>query len=172
VKAWPAGARVLGALALTACAATGWPDEPGVPVPMSYAANVRAADAFLDALTAARAGTTLPTPTVTPSLQQKVRLIAEFMQRGELSAAGAQREALRWGQSAYHRNVEAWVLDCGAGAQMRLPRALSSPPVIAIAYAASHFQPRSRPSVECALVVISAGGSEQVGRFEPSTTSR
>jgi hypothetical protein len=165
------GVCVLAACGFAACAETGWPDERGVAVPLSYAENVRAADAFLEALTAGRAGTTLAAPTVTPYFQQQIRQIAEALQRGELSASRAREEALRWGQAVYHRSVDAWVLDCRAGSEMSLPGGLVGPPVVAIAYAASHFRPRSASAVQCAIVVVSARGAEHVG-LDPLGASR
>jgi hypothetical protein len=149
--------------ALAACAETPWPDERGLAVPLSYADNLRATDAFLEALTAARVGKTLPEPTVTSQSQQQLRRLAEAMQRGELSAPRARQEARRWGQAVSHRAAEAWVLDCARGREMSLPSGLVGPPVLAIAFAASHFQPRSAATIQCAIVVVSATGVEHIG---------
>jgi hypothetical protein len=151
------------ALALASCAAA-WPDERGVPVEVSYAENERAADAFRVALVAARAGTTLPEPTASPSRQTRIRQIADALQRGDTSAPRARDAARRWGERVFGRAVDAWVLDCTHGqAKMSLPGDLTSPPVLAIAYAASQFRPASRATVQCALIVVSARGGERVG---------
>jgi len=161
------GAGAIFALTLAACA-TAWPDERGVPVEVGYAENGRAAEAFRAALVAARAGTTLPEPTVSPSRQTRIRLIADALQRGDTSAPRARDAALRWGEKAFGRAVDAWVLDCTRGqAKMSLPGDLTSPPVLAIAYVASHFQPASRATVQCAIIVVSARGGEGVSL--PST---
>jgi hypothetical protein len=165
------GGLALAACALAACAETPWLDEPGLAVPLSYADNVRATDAFLEALTAARAGKTLPEPTVTSQAQQQLRKLAEAMQRGELSAPRARQEARRWGQAVSHRTAEAWVLDCGRGREMSLPSSLVGPPVLSIAFAASHFQPRSAARIQCAIVVVSSSGVERVG-LDPPGSSR
>ena len=148
---------------LSACATT-WPDEPGASVPATYAENARAADTFRAALVAARAGTMLPEPTVTPSLQARIREIGTALQHGDASAERARATAQRWGQTAFGRAVEAWVLDCAAGPRMRLPGGLTSPPVLAIAYTASHFRPRSFATVQCAIVVVSARGASSGNR--------
>jgi hypothetical protein len=149
-------------VALASCASTRWPDERGVPVPLSYAENATAGQAFLDALTAARAGTTLPTPTVMPSFEPQLRELAETLQRGECSAPAALAAVRRWGETASRRPFEAWLLDCGEGPPMNLPRGLTAPPAIAISYVASHFRPRTASAVQCAIVVVSARGSEHV----------
>jgi hypothetical protein len=153
---WGLAATVLG------CAGSGWPDERGVPVEAGSAQTIQVEERFLETLTSRRVGTTLPTPVVTPHLQPKIRQIAEFMGQGVLSAAGAQREALRWGALAYRGDVEAWVLDCRKGAGMALPRTLLVRPTAVISYAAAHFRPRSLASVQCAIVVVAAKGGERV----------
>jgi hypothetical protein len=150
-------------VALASCASTSWPDEPGVPVPLGYAENATAGQAFLEALTAARAGRTLPTPTVMPAFEPQLRQLAETLQRGECSAPAALAAVRSWGETAYRRPIEAWLLDCAEGPRMSLPRGLTAPPAIAISYVASHFRPRSAPAVQCAIVVVSARGSEHVG---------
>jgi hypothetical protein len=149
-------------VAFASCASTSWPDERGVPVPLSYAENATAGQAFIEALTAARAGTTLPAPTVMPAFEPQLRQLAETLQRGECSAPAALAAVRRWGQTAYRRPVEAWLLDCREGSRMSLPRELTAAPVIAISYVASHFRPRSASAVQCAIVVVSARGSEHV----------
>jgi len=151
-----------------ACASSPWPDERGVAVPVSYAENARAVDAFLEALTAARAGTTLPAPRVTPRFEPRVRRIAEALQAGEASAPAALENARRWGAAAFGRPVEAWLFDCRPGARPSLPRALTSPPVVSIAFAAAHFRPRSWATEQCALVVVDTGGVEQVRAVGPA----
>jgi hypothetical protein len=147
------------AVVVVGCATT-WPDERGWPVPLSYSDNARAGDVFMDALTARRAGKTIAAPLVTPELQSRLRPISEALQRGELSAPRAQLEALRWGQAAFRRAVDAWVLDCAPGPKMSLPGELVDAPVVPIAYAASHFEPRSNTVVQCAIIVVSATASE------------
>ena len=42
---------IIATAATVACASLPWPDEPGVPVEMSRAANVQAEDSFLARLT-------------------------------------------------------------------------------------------------------------------------
>jgi hypothetical protein len=126
---------------------------------VSYADNARVSDTFIEALTASRAGTTLPAPRATPYFEARVRRIAEAMQTGEASAPTALDNARRWGAAAFHRPVEVWLLDCG---DTRFPGALTSPPVVTIAYAAAHFRPRSSAMVQCAIVVVSTGGTERV----------
>jgi hypothetical protein len=161
-----AGWALACACALASCAAT-WPDERGAPVPASLGDNARAAEAFRAALVAARAGTTLPEPTVTSNRQARVRQIADALQRGDISAGRARDAAQRWGETATRGAVDVWVLDCAAGARMRLPGGLTSPPVLALAFAASHFRPASLPTVQCAVIVVSARGGERVGQSPP-----
>ena len=152
----------LAAVALGSCASTGWPDERGVPVPLSYAENAAAGQAFIEALTAARAGRPLPTPAVMPAFEPQLRTLAETLQRGECSAPGALDAVRRWGGKAYRRPVDAWILDCRDGPRMSLPSALTAPPALAISYVASHFRPKSASAVQCGIVVVSARGGERV----------
>ena len=91
-----------------------------------------------------------------------MRRLTEALQRGESSAPRALADARRWGEAAYRRPVDAWALDCAAGPLMNLPRGLTAPPALAISYAASHFRPRSSPHVQCAILVVSAIGTERV----------
>jgi hypothetical protein len=67
-----------------------------------------------------------------------------------------------WGQAAYQRTVEPWVIDCGAGDQMPIPQGLVELPSAVISYAAAHFHPRSLAGEQCAVLVVSLTGSETV----------
>src|SRR4051795_7609252 len=81
------------------CAGSPWPDEPGIPVALSRAANVQAGDTFIAKLTAERHASNLPPPVLTPSNQDGIRAFAEDLQAGKLSAAEAQRAIDRWGRA-------------------------------------------------------------------------
>jgi hypothetical protein len=155
------------AVGLTACAGTYWPDEGGVAVEVRSAQNARVEEAFLDALTLRRADTTLPVPATTPHLQRQLRELAEALQKGQLSADGAQREAQRWGRAVYHGEVEAWVLDCREGEKMDVPATLTHRPTAVISFAAAHFRPRSLAEVQCAVIVVAASSAERV-EMEPT----
>jgi hypothetical protein len=147
---------------IVGCAGAGWPDEPGLPVPVSHVQNGRAAAVFHDALVARRAGKTVPEPLVTDSLQRWLRPIAERLQSGDASVGATLKMCRRWGRSAYHHDVDAWVLDCAQGRDMWLPPELTTRPTAVISYAAATFRPRSLPNDQCAIVVVSANGSETV----------
>src|SRR5262245_16191528 len=73
------------------CASLPWPDEPGVPVALSRAANVQAGDAFIAKLTAERRAANLPPPLLAPRQQDEIRVFAEDLQAGKLTAGEAQR---------------------------------------------------------------------------------
>lgn len=148
----------LAVVTVSACASVGWEEQRGTPVPMSYADNVRANEHFLESLTARRHERTTPEPIVTPLLQRQLRTIAELLQSGQLSVAGAQRETAKWGRDAYHREVEAWVLDCGHGLNMPLPSELVSPPTAVISYASAYHRPPNETSPQCAMLVVIANG--------------
>ncbi|MDB4982521.1 MAG: hypothetical protein JWM82_3273, partial [Myxococcales bacterium] len=145
-----------------ACAGAGWPDEPGVPVAPSYVRNGRAAAVFHETLVARRAGTTVPAPFLTDSLQRWLRPLAERLQAGEASVGKTLEMSKRWGRSAYHHDVDAWVLDCAKGRDMWLPSELVSGPTAVISYAAATFRPRSLPTEQCAIIVVLANGSDTV----------
>ncbi len=143
---------------MLSCASTPWPDEPGLPVAVGMAANVDADDAFLAALTAARAARGLPAPLVTPHYQSEIRNFADDLQAGKTSAAGAQRAIETWGRLAYQRPVATWLVDCGTGLQPRIPAALAALPVAVVSYAAAHFRPRSLATDQCAILVAALTG--------------
>src|SRR3954469_8331762 len=71
------------------CARSPWPDEPGVPVALSRAANVQAGDTFVAKLTAERRAASLPPPVLTPDHQDGIRAFAEDLQAGKLTPAEA-----------------------------------------------------------------------------------
>ncbi len=147
------------------CATSPWPDEPGLPVTLSQAANVEAGDAFLAALTAERRAAGLPAPLVTPRYQPDIRSFANDLQAGKISVAGALRAIDAWGRAAYQRPVASWVVDCGGGAP-QIPPGLAKLPAAVVSYAAARFRPQSLPREQCAVLVVSVSGSEAV-RFEP-----
>jgi hypothetical protein len=144
------------------CASSPWPDEPGVPVALSRAANVQAGDTFIARLTAERRASNLPPPVLTPHNQDDIRAFAEDLQAGKLSAAEAQRAIDRWARAAYRRAVVTWLVDCAAGDGMKLPRALVDRPSAVVSYAAAHFRPRSLAGEQCAVLVVAVEGSEQI----------
>jgi hypothetical protein len=152
---------LVAALAL-GCAGAGWPDEPGVAVALGHVQNVRAVETFVETLTARRFGEAVPEPIVAPSRQLGLRPIAQKLQAGVLSAAQARHAAERWGRSAYHGDVEAWILDCSTGRDMWLPGPLVHRPTAVISYAAAHFRPRSVPSEQCGIIVVSANVADVV----------
>jgi hypothetical protein len=148
------------------CASTPWPDEPGVPVALGRAANVEAGDSFLSALTATRGTRGLPAPLVTPRYQSDIRTFAEDLQSGKTSAAGAQRAVEAWGNAAFHRRVESWVVDCGPGQTPRIPQSLAERPAVAVTYAAAHFRPRSLGQEQCAVLVVALTGNAEAVHFD------
>jgi len=145
-----------------ACATSPWPDEPGVPVAVGQSANVDAGDTFLAVLTEKRREAGHPAPLVTPRYQGDIRSFALDLQSGKISAVVARRAVESWGQAAYRRSVEPWVIDCGAGNKMQIPVALVELPSAVISYAAAHFHPRSLAGEQCAILVVSLTGSEAV----------
>jgi len=148
------------------CATTRWPDEPGVPVELSLAANVDAGDAFLSALTAARNAQGLSAPIVTPRYQPDIRTFAQDLQAGRTSAAGAQRAIETWGRTAFRRPVESWVVDCSAGQSAKLPSSLVDRPAAVVFYAAAHFRPRSQGSDQCAVLVVALTDKTELVQFD------
>ena len=127
---------VCAALAL-GCAGTSWPDEPGVPVALVQSDNVQAGDAFLDALSARRRALNLPAPIVTPSYPAGLRVIAEDLQAGKTSAAGAREAARGWGRTTYGQEVKSLVVDCGGPSGATPPQELVELPSAVISYAAA-----------------------------------
>ena len=152
------------AVAATAagCAGHPWPDEPGVPVALSRAANVQSEDTFLAKLTAERRAANLPEPIVTPRHQEEIRKLAEDLQAGKLTASDAQRAITSWGRAAYQRDVSVWLVDCAPGDALKVPRPLVDRPSAVVSFAAAHFRPRSLVADQCALLVVAAEGAEQV----------
>lgn len=141
------------------CAGTSWPDEPGVPVALVQADNVQAGDAFLDALSARRRSANLPAPIVTPRYQAELRAIAEDLQAGKTSAAGARQGARDWGRTAYGQDVKSFVVDCGGPSGAAPPQELVEMPAAVISYAGAHFRPRSLGRDQCAVIVVAAVGA-------------
>ena len=149
------------------CASNPWPDEPGLPVAVGLAANVDAGDAFLAALTAARAARNLPAPLVTPHYQSEIRNFAEDLQAGKTSAAGAQRAIEAWGRVAYRRPVASWLIDCGAGQPPKIPSALAELPSAVVSYAAARFRPRSMAADQCAILVVAPKPGDEASSSAP-----
>jgi hypothetical protein len=148
--------------ATLACAALPWPDEPGLPVETSRAANVQVEDAFLARLTADRGAAGRSAPVVTPRYQSEIRSFADELQSGKISAAEAQRSIARWGRVAFQRDVGAWVVSCTGGGTTTLPSELATMPSAVVAYAAAHFRPRSMTAEQCALLIVAVQGAESV----------
>lgn len=148
------------------CASSPWPDEPGLPVELGRAANVEAGDAFLAALTATRSTHGLAAPLVAPRYQSDIRSFAEDLQSGKTSAAGAQRAIEAWGNVAFHRRVDSWVVDCGRGQAPRFPKPLVERPAVAISYAVAHFHPRSLGQDQCAVLVVAPTDSGDAVQFD------
>jgi hypothetical protein len=148
------------ALLTISCASNPWPDETGVPVALVMSTNVDADESFLAALTAARAANNLAAPIVTPRYQDDIRNFAEDLQAGKTSTEGALRAIQTWGETAFHRKVKPWVLDCAAGRNMPLPSALTEMPTAVISYAAAHFRPKSMAADQCAILVVALTGTE------------
>jgi len=146
--------------AVSGCASMPWPDEPGVPVAPSRAANLQTEDLFLAQLTKERQAMSLPPPITTPQNQDGIRVHAEDLQAGKISAPEAQRSIERWGRAAYRRAVNAWVVDCTTGG-MKLPGALVDRPAAVVSFAAAHFRPRSGASDQCAVLVVAAEGASE-----------
>jgi hypothetical protein len=131
-------------------------------VAVGQSANVEAGETFLAALTEKRRVAGHPAPLVTPRYQSDIRTFALDLQSGKISAVVARRAVDSWGQAAYQRTVEPWVIDCGAGDQMPIPQGLVELPSAVISYAAAHFHPRSLAGEQCAVLVVSLTGSETV----------
>jgi hypothetical protein len=142
------------------CASTPWPDEPGVPVALSRAANVDATDSFLTALTTARQAHDLPAPIVTPRYQSEITIFAEDLQSGKTSVEGARRAIEAWGGATYHHAVDSWLVDCATGAP-KIPPALGERPTAVVSYAAAHFRPRSLGADQCVVLVVAATGAAE-----------
>jgi hypothetical protein len=149
------------------CAGLPWPDEPGIPVALSRAANAQTDEEFLTRLTAERRAASLPAPVLTPRHQDEIRNFAEDLQGGKLTAAEALRAIDRWGRAAYQRSVATWIIDCAAGDKMKLPGALVDRPSAVVSFATAHFRPRSLASDQCAVLVVALEGSEQVTQDKP-----
>ena len=152
---------IVATAATLACAALPWPDEPGIPVEMSRAANVQSEDTFLARLTADRGAAGRTAPVVTPRYQSEIRSFADDLQVGKISAAEALRSIERWGRAAFQRDVGAWVVSCTGGG-MTVPSELVSMPSAVVAIAAAHFRPRSMTAEQCALLIVAVRGGEAV----------
>jgi hypothetical protein len=137
-----------------ACATSSWPDEPGIPVALSHADNLRASEAFLDALTARRRTANLSAPLLTPARQSEIRVHAEELQAGKISAERARASIESWGQAAYGGQVDAWILDCTPPGELKLPGSLVDRGTAVIAYAAAQFHPVSMQKAQCAILVV------------------
>jgi hypothetical protein len=144
---------------LAGCAGLPWPDEPGVAVTLSRAANVQSGDAFFSKLTAERRAANLSPPVLTPQYQDGIRNFAEDLQAGKLTAGEAQRAIDRWGRASHQRPISTWMLDCAAGESMKVPRALVDRPSAVLSYAAAHFRPRSLANEQCAVLVVAIEGA-------------
>jgi hypothetical protein len=152
------------------CAGTAWPDEAGVPVPTYQTANVEAEEAFIAALTAARAGNGKSVPIVTPRYQADIRTFAIDLQAGKISADGALRAVRAWGSAAYRRPVDAWAIDCGTAGPLQLPESLGKRSSAVVSYAAAHFRPKSLQRDQCAVLVVAiAGSTDESVTFQPPT---
>lgn len=154
--------RVAGVCLALSCATLPWPDEPGLPVAVGLTANVEAGDAFLAALSEKRRAAGHSAPLVTPRYQADIRTFALDLQSGKISAVVARRAIGSWGQAAYQRTVEPWVIDCGTGDKMPIPQELVELPSAVVSYAAAHFHPRSMAGEQCAVLVVSLTGSESL----------
>ena len=143
------------------CASVPWPDEPGIPVAVSRAANLQSEDQFVARLTTERQAMNLPPPITAAQNQEAIRVFAEDLQAAKLSAPAAQRAIEKWGQATYHRTVSAWLIDCAVGGAMKLPGALVDRPAAVVSFAAAHFRPRSSASDQCAVLVVAAEGAAE-----------
>jgi hypothetical protein len=161
-------ACIVGAGLTLACATLPWPDEPGVPVAVSQAANVDTGDTFLAILSEKRRAAGRSAPLVTPRYQADIRSFAADLQIGKASAAGVRRAIESWARAAYQRDVEPWVIDCATGAEMQIPAQLVELPSAVISYAAARFRPRSLTRDQCAILVVALTGSETVGSQTPN----
>jgi hypothetical protein len=159
---WRSGLRgsLLVATMLGGCAGR-LPEERGSPVDMDRTRNIEIGDRFIQELTAARQDTTIPAPVETPQLQGEIRAIADSLQGGRLSAAAAYREIQRWGRRVYRRSVEAMVIQCDRP-ELDLPWTLTSSPTAVISYGVAFFRAGHTPAERCAILVVSATGSETV----------
>jgi hypothetical protein len=155
-------ARVASVCLALSCATLPWPDEPGLPVAVGQSVNVEAGETFLAALSEKRRAAGHSAPLVTPRYQADIRTFALDLQSGKISAVVARRAIDSWGQAAYQRTVEPWVIDCGAGDKMPIPQELVEIPSAVISYAAAHFHPRSMAGEQCAVLVVSLTGSESL----------
>jgi hypothetical protein len=143
------------------CASVPWPDEPGIPVAVSRAANLQTEDQFIARLTADRQAMNLPPPITAAQSQAGIRVYADDLQAGKLSAPAAQRAIEQWGKATFHRTISAWVIDCAAGDAMKLPGALVDRPAAVVSFAAAHFRPRSSAGDQCAVLVVAAEGAAE-----------
>ena len=119
---WVFACLVSGAVA---CAATSWPDEPGIPVALTHAENLNAAESFLTALTARRKTANLSAPLVTPAYQSGIRVIAEDLQAGKVSAKQALASIETWGKDDLRprgRRLDPGLLGAGPDQAAEQPR--------------------------------------------------
>jgi len=99
---------------------------------------------------------------VAPRYQSDIRVFAEDLQAGKVSADGALKAAEQWGQAVYGGPVKSFLIDCGPGPAMELPDALVDLPAPVMSYAAAHFRPRSLARDQCAVVVVAPKGGQSV----------
>jgi hypothetical protein len=66
------------------------------------------------------------------------------------------------GRAAYRRPITAWLIDCAAGENMKLPARWSTAPAAVVSFASAHFRPRSLAADPCAVLVVAIEGAEQV----------
>jgi hypothetical protein len=152
----------LATMPVAGCAGVGWTELPGAPVAVDHYANASANDRFIENLAALRRNRALPEPIVTPTLQRQLRAIADMLQKGEISVAGALRASDRWGRAAYRRDVDVWVIDCAVGRDMNYPSALIERPTAVISFASAHHRPPTEDSDQCATLVVIASGADTV----------
>jgi hypothetical protein len=145
------------------CAHKAWPDEPGVPVELVRSDNLAAEDQFLEALNNRRRAANMGAPIVAAAYQGSLRDVAQELQSGKASVAGAEQALVKWARVKQKRDVKTFTLDCAAGANMEVPSTLVDEPALVISYAAAHFRPRSLATPQCVVLGTILSGVESVG---------